>query len=1033
MAHSFKPAKLQLSAVRDQLLDLVAAFFNANGELEVADFKIYLGLFLESTDPIIPFKDKSAQRAKKLGYRFRYALMADPRAVRVVDPDAYPLEVVGVQCLASMPDDSWKALYLDFTQRRADAIWDDKVEMRRCDFAFASVVAEQSRITRRKNLARPLDQILLPEGLKDYGSGTWDFHGELARDATYKSDDGSYYAKWLSKQPEHEKDRVYSFDKLSDEYLRLNFGELVVRKGGNYLLMIMDGDRAVFEVAIKGSPGHPEFRLIPIITTELNMMRLVERASSAKSREAIFFHAAHGTETEHRVPRKRASKMRNPGTTTFVVDPKAMVEAKRGKLPAKETKNWSDWDWFVEMVKTNFPERVFDMDISSMETAFNKLGLTEREQLFLNSFGKRVDVMKEPLKSTAAAVLEALRNDPNLLIFARSAPVGENLRLIGVDHTWVYLYSTKSKLTLCQRINDFVFNFNVGFVTGKVYESTKHIIPFAKVLVWGATAVMGAGVLGVTGTAVRAGQAVVTRGRAFLVSTGINAATRKAAIEAYKRLRPQLIAMLIGGFLHFVPNRGKLRSFIAGLLIGFSWDTLDRMADKYTGLVTGLIPGYSQYKTYKFTRKLIATVQKVEDKLEELAEKIDEQVSDELADRLARLPNHLLAGMGVLFGCLLLLDYQHVKPFIEEAAKMAKQKPITEKEWQALGEKYLTQRADALANQAIDLAKAKTIEEAKEYIAKHQAHITLGLLAGVSALLTAGTPIFPVFLLAYGLPFLLIDILGNKGGVTLGILEMAFVDPIKNLDRYSSDEVERLGRCVGHIVGAIMIDRQIFKEGTALGNLKKSHNPLVQRLIVDRLAHGLLLPIVKFVLAHQLILLERLKKNAPKYTQKIDDAYQRILYRADPDLSEFAPAEDRRISFRKLVEMLTEIDEVLAFILKELAETPDLDKKLAAMAEDMQLPFKTIASGAAPPVEVVYVMVANLRTAISEVAKALSLLLTPLRDDGKTPSIAELLQIIGLDLGTDEADEALARDLEAHFPDESASASQSAPVPVAAE
>lgn len=1036
--YSFKPATIQLPAVRDRLLDLISAFFNADNELEAADFKLYLGLFLENAKPIIPFEGKRAERAAKLGYRLRYTLMTDPRAARIINPDIYPIEVTGSQCLARMPDESFKPLYLDFMQRRADAVWDDKDEMLKCDFAFASVVTKQSRETRRKNLSRQLDQILLPADLRDYGSSTWDFHGELARDATYKAEDGTYYPKWLAQKPESQKDRIYSFDTLSDQYLQLNFGELVVRKGGNYLLLILDGDRAVFEMELKGNDKHPEFRLTPIITTELSMTRLVERASSAKSREAVFFHAVHGTEKKHRVPKKTSSKMRNPGTKTFVVDPKAMVESKRGKLPAKETSRWSDWDWFVEMVKSNFPERVFDIYIGGMEM-FNNLGLFEREQLFLNSFAKLVDISKGPFKAAVETVLEALKKDPDILIFARSAPIGQNLRLIGTDETWVYLYSTKTRLTLCQRTGDFVFDLNVGYTINQVYENTKHIIPMTKLLLWGALGVMGGGVLGVGALVVRGGQAaysvgrtVVMRGRSFLVSTGINTAFRETAIEAYKRLRPQLIAMLIGGFLHFVPNRGKVPSFIAGVLIGFSWDALDRMADKYTGLVTGAIPGYSQYKTYKFIRKLIATVQKVEDKIEELADKIDDQVSEELADRLTRAPNHLLAGMMVLFGCLLLLDYKHVKPFLDEAAKQNKQKPITQKEWEELGKKYLTQRADALAAQAIDLAKAKTVEEAKEYIAKHQAHIILGLLTGVSALLTAGTPIFWVFFLTYVPPFALLDIFGNNADITLGLANM-LADPIRNMDRYTDDEVERYGRFLGHILGGIVIDRQIFKEGTYLGNLKKSHNPLVQRLIIDRLQHGLLLPVVRFVLSHQLILLERLQKNAPKYKEKLDAAYQRILYRADPDLSEFAPPEDRRISFHKLVEMLTEIDEILILILKDLAETPDLDKKLAAMAEDMQLPFISIASGAVPPVEVVYVMVGNLRGAISEIAKALSLLFTPLRDDGKTPSIADILQIIGLDIGTTEADAVLAQDLEAQFPDESALPSESIPVPAAAE
>jgi hypothetical protein len=68
-------------------------------------------------------------------------------------------------------------------------------------------------------------------------------------------------------------------------------------------------------------------------------------------------------------------------------------------------------------------------------------------------------------------------------------------------------------------------------------------------------------------------------------------------------------------------------------------------------------------------------------------------------------------------------------------------------------------------------------------------------------------------------------------------------------------------------------------------------------LVLDRIGHGLLLPIVRFVLAHDLILLKRLRTTAPKWEDRIEKAFNDIVYRADPDLAAFAPKEETRLSW----------------------------------------------------------------------------------------------------------------------------------------
>ena len=85
--------------------------------------------------------------------------------------------------------------------------------------------------------------------------------------------------------------------------------------------------------------------------------------------------------------------------------------------------------------------------------------------------------------------------------------------------------------------------------------------------------------------------------------------------------------------------------------------------------------------------------------------------------------------------------------------------------------------------------------------------------------------------------------------------------------------------------------------------------------------------------------------------------------------------------------------------------------------DQTDLPFKRFADKI-PPAEVMYTIIADLRAAVSEFARALSLMFTPLRAGGQAPSIADLLHIVGLDSGVGEADEILARDLGSLFSEE---------------
>jgi len=126
-----------------------------------------------------------------------------------------------------------------YVRRRADLVWDDADEMATCDFPYSAVADKLTRSVRAKVYGGSLWKIKPPadddkNGWFDNGS---QFVATAAAQATYDSatPEHSYYAKWIEPKPEKPKDRVFTFDRLSDDYIVRNYHAYDLEKGAVHL------------------------------------------------------------------------------------------------------------------------------------------------------------------------------------------------------------------------------------------------------------------------------------------------------------------------------------------------------------------------------------------------------------------------------------------------------------------------------------------------------------------------------------------------------------------------------------------------------------------------------------------------------------------------------------------------------------------------------------------------------------------------------------------------------------------------------
>lgn len=1000
------------------------------------DFSIHLGLYTRLLRPGYPLPRQHRPRARRLGLSVGYTVEIDKRPVQVdyrpvqLAPSAEPREFqVRAGAAFTLPIDRRHRgkLGLWYVRQRADLVHDPADEMLRSGFLFGHQVARLSEGVRRRNFARNLERVHPPEGgIAHY------FHQEAVLRATYDRD-FNYYRKWRRPHIVTPKDPVERVAQLTDAYLTHNFGELLLQRDSVYAILDLDADRVVIQL----SEG--EERLVPHVVYQslswgqtADLDEIFDRLEAYQQRQMIFTYAKDGTEDQpHLTDAVPAQLDLAVSPLIEVVDVPSMVKRLWNEhsddTESGEWQDWTEWQWFTEMVRLYFPSRM--VELSQAGTfRFNKI---DREALFLRNLEQAVGESTGPLNQRLTEILEAARGDPDMLLFPRGCPVGADQLLVGQHNGYVYLRETNLGLTLRLLIRPFIENRPVGDLSAEIYQRTQHLIPFIKVVLAVASVGAGAAVVGFS---------TVAYGFKWLVRDVVKAeVTEKTIRHLLQRFRTQILALLAHGLLAIFPDSdARTVRFARGFIRGYGYDALQTLVEKYSEIPEH---GPRYYRWFKAFTRIHASIQLIEDKIEALSATIDDAKAELLAVRTVEIAAAVKTGTTLLLSNLYFLDYEKVKDAIVVLAGLSGQEPPTRSEWERFRRErmrsLLTTYAQTLRAQQVARESAEQVDESVEEVYRgirialtsatlvaEAAHIGAGVVeasryTGHLAILGAFAAIGGIGALA------LFDIVENEAAASKAVAHFV-ATPYMNLDNLKPAEAELVGRFMGHLTGALAVNGALFGRGTVVRQLKQGDRveKAAASFIRTEFGHGLLVPVLRAALAPHLALLERYVQQASGLWAKLNAEMEAILLGDQPDLAPFQTEAEKEISFGKVARLVIRLDQILTEQLAQLSSNPNLSQEIEAMAkylESSRVPSARDLLAGRHPDEwsseaMSFVALSHLHVALMETSRGIALINAPLDvHDPNSPSVLSLLQIIGIDIGPTDAEKVLARDLKEIF------------------
>jgi hypothetical protein len=1016
-----------LQRIKRDLLSVIDLYFNGQYLIQPEDFTILLGIYKKRKYPNYPTDDEA--RAKRLGIEIRYMLDVDRRAITPA-PNGPPYHFRPGKSLVNASKNDIKRLYLDFILRRADLVWDDLEEMRRSGFIFAESVAELSPSTRAKNFSRKLTEVLVPEGVGTQSVRA--FHDHAAVRSTY-NDDLNYYAKYRKSFPTQPGDRAINFDKLSDDYLKLNFTEPELKRETVHLLLVLDDLRVLLELDADQGRLVPRLLFSPgFLGTAQVFQSIFDQLDRFQNREAIFFFTLDGSKTSPDIfPIKQPNLKLQVNPDEQVIEPKCMVkqlwEVECEAKDVGETKYWDDWQWFAEMVQLYFPSRVFEISMHGVRMLYQP----DRNALFLNDLRQAASKAIGPIKDELSKLLERAEKDKNILILPQglatggSSSGGERI-LVGTDGLYIYLRNIETGLTSRVPTAQFVVGFRIGAISSAIYQRTRGIIPFAiLVLTLGSLAIVGAVV----------GFGLLASGfrwfvRDIILNEGTKRLTKEAIHKALNTFYSQAKAMLIYGVaLLFPKSDNPYFRFSLGFLHGYAIDSLTSLFTKYKDFV---VRGPKYYRWYKLFKRIEASIWLLENKLEKLKARVDEAMAEQIAQRIVSMAQSAHAGVILLFNNLFFLEYDQVEGAILTLFQLADEKPPSKKDWERIRTERFKRMLQTFEDE-VQTASAK-IKVETDNIYDIMRYSLWGALAATELIhMSKYTAHFGQIALYGGLGGLLgligYDVVENEGQVSIEVLDLIARQFYKtDINSYKPEEVEKMGRIMGHVVGAFMVNGAIFRKDSRLGKIKHKKgsrsDKAISAFVSAEFGHGYVMPILKAVLFHYLILFERHKATGEKLWNDLLEELGVILLGDQAYLERFQTEVEKKITYAKIKLLFIRLDEILTARLKELAATPNLAEKLRSMAEHLEsarLPsFDDILDGKQPEYwsreSMLFVMVSHLHMALLQFAKVISMIEQPIAPDRNDPlTLLEFLEIIGIEIDEEKAAQVLGDDLQELF------------------
>jgi hypothetical protein len=1042
----FEHAKVALSV-------FTQVVFNIAKVLDARDWQIFAGLGRYSKIDLPPPGVTDLARAKRLNIASKYMTVLQKEPAAKANDDGSVSSVYFFTSADNIPQSEVRLIPAFFVKRRADLVWDDATELLASEFPYTNVATKLSASVRRKVYGSSLSEVKPPE--EDANTGFFDdgsrFYAMAATQATYDTGANGqpYYSKWLAPNPTAPKDRQFGFDKLSDQYLQLNYLPYDLEKGFVHLYLEIGRMMVVVKLMIDGKDqlqhegiygkGVPEvgnyFDVVSKYIAE-------QKAKNVKLRgTASFVYSIEGSTNPPKFTQQQSTSgglMLN--VMEQVVDPQAVVQEARGlAIDAidKAQQKWTSRDWLREMVRLRFSEQWVWFWKNSYIEMFYQI---DRDKLFLNELRAAQKTAVGPLRRTIDDLIKAANANPNLYLVKRGSKYGPDKRVMGSDDSYVYFYNNNTRLVT--RLPMFVFwrDQNVSQISQVIYDATKGMIPIVKAIVWTGTFVMAAGVIG-TETLVQGAREYVGEYIADKIS---GAAIQKLITETFKRFRLRLMALLILPVLDLLGRKifgettagRKIFSFLEGFAEGFTEHAFQAIIRRWES-VLNLEP--AAYRAVKLLMRIEGILRWVDEKMSAFKAYINETVAKALAYRFVDIAVEAGTALIALIDNLYFLDYKRAKGFLELYAEIAEVQVPSQQDWDRWRHRHFLETfryyKDEIQSTGKDVADvyndvqgavqtAMKVVKTTEYAVGAVALTNFALAGGlvplmllslkkvatkVGAIATtkpgkivtagAGTAAAGGFVAALLLSDdFAKDVAEFAGGFgkaagALGSGAAATAD----FTWATPDRMQRFGQILGVVVASVVISRAVIKKGewqkrwTSRKGIPSfwAKETLRQQFNINPLLPGLKLALFHYVEMVQ----EVITDSDTAWNDFQDKAAAILLGENDPALAGIVE-EDKGITLPKLIDILKLADALLLKWLKQLAETPGLTEEISKITEKL----KTITPSQLPPLDkltndpaewareaIMYMVLTHLQGGLNMLIHSLQSMLEPINPKDPNP------------------------------------------------
>ena len=487
------------------------ALFNYARSLDAADWQIHAGMGFYVKTPITPSGMTDTARAKDLGLGTKYVALVQTAPAASSDGQGGVTAFKFCRNRIELADKTRvHAVPSFYINRRADLVLDDATELLASEFPYTNVATTMGDSLRQRVYGGSLSAVKPPVdtangGFFDNGSS---FYAMSANGATYDTaaPGQPYYQKWIKPNPASPKDRAFKLDLLGDRYLQLNCIPYDLQKGFVHLYLEL-GDIAMLVRLYFDEKGRlrydgMELRGMPQVDNYFQYIAtLVQKLKAQKQKvkgNLSFIYSLDGT--SDRPP--AFAQLKNVVSSDLslnvleqVVDPKWVVQSSRGrKLEDIDLlqRTWTARDWLREMVRLRFSEPwVWFWKNADIERFYQ----IDRDKLFLTELRGEAAKATGPVKQTLDDYIKTANADPTMYMVKRGSGFGKGIKVVGTDDAYIYFYNNSLGIVTRLPMASFWALKDLQQIAGEIYQNTKGLIPFCKVVVWGGLIVMAWGVV----------------------------------------------------------------------------------------------------------------------------------------------------------------------------------------------------------------------------------------------------------------------------------------------------------------------------------------------------------------------------------------------------------------------------------------------------------------------------------------------------------------------------------------------------------